>query len=64
MKFQVRHTSHARHKGLRFRAFSILRFYYSYFSLHSGVAELRVGPELGGNDELGETPTRQLRNNV
>jgi hypothetical protein len=29
---------------------------------HSGVAEVRVGPELGENDELGETPTCQLRN--
>ena len=29
---------------------------------HSGVAEVRVGPEPGENDELGETPTRQLRN--
>ena len=29
---------------------------------HSGVAEVRVGPEHGENDELGETPTSQLRN--
>ena len=29
---------------------------------HSGVAEVRVGPEPGENDELGETPTCQLRN--
>jgi hypothetical protein len=29
---------------------------------HSGVAEVRVGPEPGENDELGETPTRKLRN--
>ena len=29
---------------------------------HSGVAEVRVGPEPGENEELGETPTRQLRN--
>ena len=28
---------------------------------HSGVAEVRVGPEPGENEELGET-TRQLRN--
>ena len=29
---------------------------------HSGVAEVRVGPEPGENEELGETPNRQLRN--
>ena len=29
---------------------------------HSGVAEVRVGPEHGENEELGETPTRKLRN--
>ena len=29
---------------------------------HSGVAEVRVGPEPGENDELGEIPTCQLRN--
>ena len=29
---------------------------------HSGIAEVRVGPEPGDNDELGETPTCQLRN--
>ena len=27
---------------------------------HSGVAEVRVGPEPGENEELGETPMRQL----
>jgi hypothetical protein len=34
----------------------------SYAWEHSGVAEVRVGPEPGENEELGETPTRQLRN--
>ena len=29
---------------------------------YSGVAEVRVGPEPGENEELGETPTRKLRN--
>ncbi|KAF8802237.1 hypothetical protein BYT27DRAFT_7197332 [Phlegmacium glaucopus] len=29
---------------------------------HSGVAEVRVGPEPGENEELGEVPTCQLRN--
>ena len=29
---------------------------------HSGVAEVRVGPEPGENEELGETLTHQLRN--
>ena len=29
---------------------------------HSGDAQVRVGPEPGENEELGETPTRQLRN--
>ena len=29
---------------------------------HSGVAEVRVGPDPGENEELGETPTSQLRN--
>ena len=29
---------------------------------HSGVAEVRVGPSPGENEELGETPTNQLRN--
>ena len=34
----------------------------SYAWEHSGVAEVRVGPEPGENEELGETPTRKLRN--
>jgi hypothetical protein len=34
----------------------------AYARDHSGVAEVRVGPEPGKNDELGETPTCQLRN--
>ena len=29
---------------------------------HSGAAEVKVGPEPGDNEELGETPTNQLRN--
>ena len=29
---------------------------------HSGVAEVRVGPKPGENEELGETSTRQIRN--
>ena len=34
----------------------------AYTLEHSGVAVVRMGPEPGENDELGETPTRQLRN--
>ena len=34
----------------------------AYVWEHSGVAEVRVGPESGENEELGENPMRQLRN--
>ena len=58
-------TSSAQQSNLHLKFRPLQSHHYigtAYGWEHSGVAEVRVGPEPGENQELGETPRRQLRN--